>query len=183
MRIIHNISLNVDAQKERAFSEAGVALHPEGPPSLVAGLATFRISEDDPRWPEVRALMEAFQIMDVSWTRFSASELDSARFLVLGITRHQGYPQPDHDFGYRNITYDCSDFCEACGTGLRQIAPFRFLRPPTWGKKSVLQLNWVFDEYFVKPDVWRDVFKPLGVASLPVLLHKTGEVIDSVVQI
>jgi len=175
MRILHNISLNFGPPDKKLFSEAGV--------NVELGLSTFRISEDDARWPKICSLVQRYRAVDVSWTRFTASELDSAKYIALVPTWHHGYPQPEKDFAYRSITYDSSELCESCGTGLRQIAPFRFLRPRIWGKKAVLQLNWVFDEYFVKPDVWGSVFKPLGIGCMPVLLHKSGAVIDSVVQL
>jgi hypothetical protein len=56
-------------------------------------------------------------------------------------------------------------------------------RSPAWGTKSILQLNWIFDEYFVTPTAWRQVFEAFGIACKPVLLDRTGEVLDSVVQL
>jgi hypothetical protein len=50
-------------------------------------------------------------------------------------------------------------------------------------KRSILQLNWIFDEYFLARDVWTTVFEPLGIDCWPVLLHKSGEEIGSVVQL
>jgi hypothetical protein len=46
-----------------------------------------------------------------------------------------------------------------------------------------MQLNWIFDEYFVARDVWTAVFEPLGIACWPVMLDRTGEEIESVVQL
>ena len=54
---------------------------------------------------------------------------------------------------------------------------------PSWGTRSILQVNWVFDEYFVRPKIWEEVFKPYGVGALRVLHHRTGVEIDSVVQL
>lgn len=54
---------------------------------------------------------------------------------------------------------------------------------PKWGKKHLLQLNWVFDEFFVLPTVWEHVFKPLGVGSCPVIEHRTGKTLRTVVQL
>jgi hypothetical protein len=54
---------------------------------------------------------------------------------------------------------------------------------PNWGRRSILQMNWVFDEFFVKPDVWKAIFEPSGLKCRPVLLHRTGQELDSVVQL
>jgi hypothetical protein len=45
-----------------------------------------------------------------------------------------------------------------------------------------LQVNWVFDEFFVQPAVWRDVFEPRGVAARPVL-DTRGRQLETVVQL
>jgi hypothetical protein len=54
---------------------------------------------------------------------------------------------------------------------------------PKWGKKQILQLNWVFDEFFVHPAVWESVFQPLGVGRLSVVHHRTGKMLKTVVQL
>jgi hypothetical protein len=46
-----------------------------------------------------------------------------------------------------------------------------------------MQLNWVFDEFFVARDVWSAVFEPLGIDCWPVIFASTGEVLQSVVQL
>ncbi len=47
----------------------------------------------------------------------------------------------------------------------------------------MLQLNWVYDEYFALPAVWREVFLPFGIGCLPVLNHRTGDELQTVVQL
>lgn len=96
---------------------------------------------------------------------------------------HHGYPQPDDlNSGYLAATYDLTNYCERCGIGLKQKAPFQMKGEPKWGKKGILQLNWVFDEYFVTPETWRSVFKPHGVESRPVL-KANGAQLKTVVQL
>ena len=53
---------------------------------------------------------------------------------------------------------------------------------PRWGRRGVLQLNWVFDEFFAKPDVWESVFRPYGVGKRPVL-NVRGRELVTVVQL
>jgi RHS repeat-associated protein len=75
-----------------------------------------------------------------------------------------------------------SGYCRQCGVGLRQINPFRVRIHPTL-KRSMLQLNWVADEFFVSREVWADVFCPLGIDHWPVISARTGEPLNSVVQL
>lgn len=99
-----------------------------------------------------------------------------AKWLELRPSWHYGYPQPDEDnFGYRQVTYDLSGYCEECGGGKRQKAPFRIKSEPKWGRRSIFQLNWVFDEYFVRPDTYEKIFKPLGIAYREVTNAKGTE--------
>ncbi|UMR29741.1 hypothetical protein MJ904_22285 [Massilia sp. MB5] len=175
MKIMHHIGLAVEEAERQAFLAAGVELE--------TGFAAFQIEESDARWPAVEALARRFGAVDTVSTKFSAAELKGAQHLALAPAWHHGYPEPSEDRGYLAATYDLSGYCEACGTGKRQVQPFRFAKAPVWGKNDVLQLNWVFDEYFVKPEVWSALFEPFGIACRPVLLQKSGGVLDSVVQL
>lgn len=102
--------------------------------------------------------------------------------LIMQPSWHWGYPQPDAEFGYLRATYDTSALC-ACGLGGRQVSAFRMKRAPPWGNRHILQLNWVFDEFFVRPDVWEAVFAAFGIEQRPALLHATGAPIPSAVQL
>ena len=96
---------------------------------------------------------------------------------------HHGYPQPkEDDDGYVEATYDVAEHCERCRVGKRQKAPFQMKREPGWGRKGILQMNWILDEYFTTPEVWARVFEPYGVACRPVLNTKKVE-LSTVVQL
>ena len=69
--------------------------------------------------------------------------------------------------------------------GGRQRAPFRFRAEPKTRRSHFLQLNWVFDELFVRPAV-RDILEKAhvsGIAFGRVVLHKTGRPLESIVQL
>ncbi len=55
-------------------------------------------------------------------------------------------------------------------------------KEPAWGRNSLLQLNWVFDEFFVTPDLWQSVFRPRAVGVCPVLGPR-GRELSTVVQL
>jgi hypothetical protein len=117
----------------------------------------------------------------VAWVNRTMMET-SGQCLVMSPSWHWGYPQPQDPEGYLRATYDLTEYCP-CGIGARQIAPFRIKRAPTWGRRSILQLNWVFDEFFVKPETWEAVFRPFGIGQREVVLHAGGTAVDNVVQL
>jgi hypothetical protein len=90
---------------------------------------------------------------------------------------------PDNNFGFLEKTFDLSKYCKVCGIGKIQMAPFRIRKQPNLSKKNVFQLNWIFDEYFVLKEIWEKAFQPLGIGFIPVLLHKSGDALDDIVQL
>lgn len=185
MKIIHRIGLRATSSQRRELERLGLSL----PPGLaIPGggdpLLAFDVTEDHPAWSELKALLcEWGESEGVVRTEFTKSELAKAAWLELTPAWHHGFPQPNQDvFGYRGATYDLSGWCEHCGVGLRQKAPFQMTGEPKWGRNSILQLNWVFDEFFVTPDLWASVFRPAGVAFMPVL-DPGGAELRTVVQL
>ena len=143
----------------------------------------FLIDEADPKWPAVERWYASYRTGPaLTETRFSAAELNNARSLHLSPSWHWSYPLPDEDFGYRETTYGGSSRCPSCGIGLVQSAPFTLRGEPKWGSRNILQINWVFGEYFVTPQLWSEVFAPFGIKSREVLSRK-GTPLQSVVQL
>lgn len=184
MKIVHRIGFRASNSQRKELEALGVDVPtgialPGGGDPLVA----FDVDEEHPNWPTLRTLFEQWQTSDMLRTEFSKKEVDRARWLNLMSDWHHGYPQPDElDFGYRQASYDLTDYCVRCGIGMKQKAPFQMKGEPKWGKRGILQLNWVFDEYFVTPEVWQSVFKPHGIDFHPVLNTK-GAKLKTVVQL
>lgn len=174
MKIWHRVSFEDDEEVTNRLDSLGIDYTED---------IVFDIQEDDPRWPAVRSVVDKYDRITGSWTVFSATELRSASWLEMATTWHHGYPMPDDDFGYREETYDLAGYCRKCGIGMCQKGPFRMRGEPRWGKKSILQLNWVFDEIFVRPEVWATVFEPLGIGCWPVIFHRTERELRTVVQL
>jgi hypothetical protein len=144
---------------------------------------TIDIDEDDPRWVQLQPMFAEWEVSDFVTTEFCDREVVAARWLELLPDWHHGYPQPRQgSFGYRRATYDLRDACEHCGAGMSQVAPFQMKGEPKWGRRGILQLNWVFDEFFVTPEVWGCVFEPQGIACRPVIDTKGAE-LQTVVQL
>src|SRR5262245_17077345 len=170
MKFVHRITLRATPEQIAELVALGVKMPTPLPMPIGLPLVAFDVAEDNSAWPRVRFLLHQWGVSEGSVrTEFSWEEIDAASWLDLGPAWHHGYPQPDDDFGYREVTYDLTDFCEQCGAGMEQNAPFRMKREPRWGRNGILQLNWVFDEFFVTPDVWTRVFEKRGIGQRPVL--------------
>lgn len=130
-------------------------------------------------------------IWDRKWPVFTQKELDQASFLAVHSCWTAGYPEPSHcpEFPgtrimpFQELTYDLSGYCLECCAGERQRSPFRMKNEPRWGRRSFLQLNWVPNDLFVKTSAWEAVFRPLGVSTMSVLLHKSGDELTTAVQL
>lgn len=189
MKIIHHLVFN--AEKGGAETsllhgmEVPFSFHdlpaPEDTQNPI-GLVTLEIDEADHRWKAISSHQDQWDYIDQVSTKFDKHELNNAEYLAVIPTWHHGYPMPD-DGRYEDVTFRYVDGCADCGVGRIQKAPFRMKQEPKWGKKKVLQLNWVFDEYFVTPAVFETAFQPLGIVSREVLHHRSLEPLHSVVQL
>jgi hypothetical protein len=182
MQILHHIGLRIDDEREREdFLSAGIAL-PYGTHLPGGGVITsFDITEDDLRWKNIVELLHKRKIVDTVKTIFSDSELNTARYLGMIASSHHGYPQPEQS--YLAATYDLKDYCVRCGIGKKQTRPFRLRNTPVLASNSILQLNWIFDEYFVTLDTWEGIFKPLGIANRSAVVNTTDLDVKSLVQL
>jgi len=184
MKFVHKITLRMSESQREELETLGVKV-PAGLILPGGGLpfVVFEVEEDHRNWAALHELFQRWNAIDFVSTKFSKKELDAAEWLVMSPSWHHGYPQPDDDsFGFREATYDLKDYCVECGLGKKQNAPFQMIGEPRWGKKGILQMNWVFDQYFVTPKVWEVVFKPHGVPSRPVINRK-GVELKTVVQL
>lgn len=183
MEIVHRIALSADTRDRREIDRLGVARVRVVPGvGVTSTFVYFDVAESDPAWPAVRDWAKRRGVDGFVTTTFSKSEIARAAWLNLASDWHHGYPQPEDDFGYRDVTFDLTDYCTECGTGARQNAPFRMRGEPRWGRRGILQLNWEFGDYFVRPEVWRTVFEPHGVRYRPVTNRK-GVELETVVQL
>jgi hypothetical protein len=145
-------------------------------------VATIDLAEDDPRWRSIELLLGGRKTIDCVASTFSPADLNAAKFLRI-VAKSGGYPQPEEKNGYLSASYDLTEYCPHCGIGKKQVEPLRLKGPPALTDNSILQLNWIFDEFFVSRTTWEEVFKPLGIGMRPAVLHRTGAEITSVVQL
>lgn len=139
--------------------------------------------EDSPANIEALRLIDDWQIEKFVSTKFNKKDFQkNSLFVFMGVWEN-GYPMPDGDHGYKKLTYNIDKYCSICGIGKEQQAPFRLKSIPKWNNKKMFELNWIFDELFVRPDLYIDLFKPLGVSSMDVFRYKDDLIIENVVQL
>lgn len=146
-------------------------------------VGSFEMDEADLRWPQVAALLDRWEAAVTVFTRFEAREIENAGWLQMLPSWHHQYPQPEDAFGYRQASYDLTEYCSTCGIGMRQSSPIHLKHEPKWGRRHILQVNWLFEEFFVLPELYADLFKPLGIDAWPVLHHASGRELRSIVQL
>lgn len=140
--------------------------------------------EEGPLYENLKSFIQDKTDGNISYgTIYDNKEINNASLLVYNATGADGYPQPEDDFGYIGTTYKKEWYCTVCGTGLIQQSPFRLKKAPKWGNKKMFELNWVFDEIFVRKDVYEEIFAPIGIKSYPVLLYKKETEIEDTVQL
>ncbi|WP_061248682.1 hypothetical protein [Leptospira alstonii] len=176
MRIIHRISISATSKDRIELAAFGIAVRENK-------FTTFEVDEEHEHWSDLANWIQARRAVDFVNTKFSKKEIDAAEWLALLPNWHHGYPQPDDDiFGYLDATFDLTDYCKRCGIGMKQKLPFQMKKEPKWGRNGILQLNWIFDEYFTTPEIWMSVFQPIGIACRPVIDRK-GVELKTVVQL
>lgn len=176
MLIVHRISVNTSSVIQAELKAFGISV-----PSR--GFVSFDVAETDVNWPSIAEWIRMRKPTDIAQSKFTELEVEGADWLEMIADWHHGYPEPDSDnFGFLAVTYDISNYCSECGIGLVQKAPFQMKAEPKWGNNSLLQLHWVFDEFFVRPEVWRERLAPLGIESKEVL-NRNQEPLKTVLQL
>lgn len=177
MKVVHRIGINPTDVQRNVLSKLGIEIH------SVSGFTTIEIEENSSEYQFLRSYISQWGLMDAVGVIFTEEELNAAKLLAVRDTWSNGYPMPDDNGGYKKSTYDDTYYCTECGIGLVQKEPFRLKKEPNWGNRRIFALGWVYDELFVKKDLYEEVFKERGIEALPVLLYKKETVIADVVQL
>jgi hypothetical protein len=146
------------------------------------GFTAIQIEENEYNKIE-KHLMKWYGNGGVRYPDFTKEERKEALLSVKNGCPAHGYPMPDMDFGYKELTYDLSNYCSSCGIGLKQKDAFRLKSVPPVGNKQIFGLGWVFDEYFVERNIYENIFKPLGIECREVLRYKKETPFEDTVQL
>lgn len=177
MEIIHRIGITASKEQQIILQDLGVWI------KEVNVFTTFEISEHTAIYAQLKPLIDQWNLMDISVASFDSHEMNNAAYLAFRDCWANGYPMPDQNIGYKSMVYDTNQSCVACGVGLVQKAPFQLKNKPSWKKKKVFMLHWIYDEIFIRKDVYDRLFQPLNINCRPVLLHKNQAILEDTVQL
>jgi hypothetical protein len=177
VKINHRIALRHDDPIWRDVEATGVSIDRGNDIIWVAN-----VTEDDPAWSEVRLLMLERPHSELVTNIFTKHEFDAAEWLVLEALGQHGYPEPDID--YHSATDDLADYCPICGIGGVQNASFRLRAEPKASHSQFVQLNWVFDEFFLREPAREGLLVAgiTGIDFLAPVLHKNGRPSEQIMQ-
>lgn len=138
-------------------------------------LSTLDIYESSVYWPYIEKQVQSEKLFCTSETIYDVEELCNTEWLSMRSQWRFGYPQPEDDFNYENITYTRRDYCPICSSGLVQTNPFRIKKAPKWGARHFAELNWVGDELFVD-DTAKEILTQEGITGISFLevVNKKG---------
>jgi hypothetical protein len=178
VRINHRIALRGDSPFWKEIQALGLPYDP-------GRITVLNITEDDAAWPEVERLLSLHgSPVHLINNLFTRKEIEGAEWLEARAQGHHGYPQPEDNFGYIQQTYDTTGYCPRCGIGGVQKAPFRLRAEPKVEHSHFLQLNWVFDELFIRREVSAALKESgiTGLSFLPPILHERNRPSERIVQ-
>ncbi|TCC99663.1 hypothetical protein [Pedobacter hiemivivus] len=157
------------------------------------GFDAFLVDADHAKLAEIKNIIAEEWESSISLeTEFSEKDRCGSSFLHVYPAKLVGYPQPEsagYEFPYDLYPY-FKDVFEIENTdpefGIlkgRQIGSYKLKKEPNWGSSSIGSAFWIQDSIFVKPQVYKAIFEPLGIKSLPVLEYKSHSVLKSVLQL
>ena len=136
--------------------------------------------EEEKLSENVYSLLKEWRVMLAKGVEFSKKEILQSEYCIIDGCNSFGYPKPDGDFGYRELTYLMTNYCETCGISKTQKDAFRISKI---SKAKLWSLEWIYDEIFVEKSAYEAVFRPFGIACRCVKKYKKETIIDSVVQL
>ncbi|EJL64497.1 hypothetical protein [Flavobacterium sp. CF136] len=174
MKIMYHVALDWSDAQIKIMNEFGI--YPvKGHTAVQMGEETyFKVKDYIYKWAGSDG---------IRYPEFTKQEIKESLLSVKKTAFSHGYPMPDMDFGYKELTYDLSDYCPSCGIGFKQKDAFRLKNVPPAGKKQIFSLGWVFDELFVEKTVYEEIFKPLGIKCREVLKYKKDTPFENTVQL
>ena len=171
MRVYRQISDNWDKNQVRVMHQYNI--------DVQEGIYSFNVY-DLKVYTELKPLFDKWEVSDYMGVHFTKKEILSSDYCKIEYWNMCGYPMPDNDHGYLYNTYETRNLCSKCGIGKVQKDDFRVKKVP---KYPIWGLGWVFDEFFVRTDLYEKIFKPLGIECRPLRKYKNGSIIASYVQL
>jgi len=172
MKLIHRVYGTFNGSQQELLAEHNVAVEVGTYTSVDLDDRIYRLVE-----PQIVNSVERHSKI----ASFEQSEVERAEWLApRGLTK-AGYPQPEETWGFEDV-YDLGSACSSCKLpfGLQE-APFRIRASSR--SRPLSQLEWIYGELFASREFHETHLRPIGLGSRPVLIHRSGEVSEKVVQV
>lgn len=156
--------------------------------TMVSDCISLKIFNDNPCFAQIYDFFLKTKIEPRIRLAYSIKELAEANYLRIWLRRYSGYPQPesiDVKDSYINYTFDITNFCHNCGSGLVQRDSFYLKKSFSIDKVRFGGVYWEYDTFFMTAEL-RDLFineKFTGIEFVPVKNIKTRQVVDNIVQL
>ena len=185
MEIKHRICISPkrDSKAWKKFQKLGIKME-EGGDGKIVRLNYFDINESDLLWPKVEKIITSAEILATTETIFTKEEIQSAKWVRVSPDFIHGYPMPDLDGSWMNVSFNEGQDCPKCGMGIKQMAPIHLKSEPRLGKNDFMGINWTFN-IFAKPEVIKVMSKNNinGFETMPALHYKTKAPLNTVMQL
>jgi hypothetical protein len=166
---------------------------------VIIGWDDFEIDTDNSNMQYIQHILRSSDWNTISQREalFSEKDRSDAPFINIYSNKMLGYAKPDGDedevddfpypfdiYPYYKGVFEVKDTDENYGL-LKgtQIGSYSLNGEPNWGNKDIASANYIEDTFFVKPEIYNDIFKPLNINCLPVFNYKTSLPLKSVVQL
>lgn len=173
MKIKYHVALNWTNQKVKIMDSLGI--------KVKEGYRAIQLNENE--YIRLQSQLEKWEATGIRYPEFTKKELGESTLSAKSGGHEHGYPMPDLDFAYLELTYDLSNYCKTCGIGKKQKSNFRLKNVPAKGKKRVFRLGWIPDELFVERDLYEDVFESKGIGFQNILKYNKDTPFDNWVQL
>jgi len=141
----------------------------------------FFLYEDNPRFKKMREELEEFGIDPQVGTVFDKADIAQANWFHVVVGEYQ-YPQPED--GYLRATFNLDSYCNNCGIGKLQNAPFQLKTKPKQPNNQFWGLHWEHDAVFVRAVAKRilEAENIGGISFSKPVLHKQNAEIEDIWQ-
>jgi hypothetical protein len=143
----------------------------------------FFLYEDNPRFRMMKEALQEFGIEAQIGTVYDKEDMAKANWFYLTVGEHQ-YPQPEDGFGYLRATFNLDHYCESCGIGKSQNAPFRLKTMPKQPNNQFWGIHWEHGAIFIRFQAKRSLESAniKGISFSKPVLHKKGLEVDEMWQ-
>ncbi|MFV0305328.1 MAG: hypothetical protein ACK5IC_07605 [Moheibacter sp.] len=187
MKIIYRFS--------KHFSADDVSFMKNNGYNVNSGFDVVLIPKEDSNFLKIKDRFgdDGLAMPEITYTK---KELESASFLKIYAKKYLGYAKPDDEDEVDDFEYPFDIYPYYKGVfeiaktdpeyGVlrgRQIGNYQMKGKPKWGTSQIASLWGAEDSFFTTPEVYQEVFKPLGIQSIPVINYSNKEIQTEIVQI